>query len=135
MYTCIHGYREKSLYVKRRKEKSCYFVANGFCWALIFRWSNLSGRTFFGIAWILHTENQKSIVTNMIKFCKLQVLWVGNDYKADGQNFCKLRTYLHHILVSTVQTCKPMIQNNFEKFRHIHGLSFTEQSSFDIYAQ
>ena len=50
----------------------------------------------------------------------------------DGQKFRQFRTHLHHILVSTVQICKPMIQNNVEKFRPIHGLSFTQQSNFDM---
>ena len=49
-----------------------------------------------------------------------------------GQKFRQFRTHLHHILVSTVQICKPMIQNNVEKFRPIHGLSFTQQSNFDM---
>ena len=48
------------------------------------------------------------------------------------QKFRQFRTHLHHILVSTVQICKPMIQNNVEKFRPIHGLSFTQQSNFDM---
>ena len=47
-----------------------------------------------------------------------------------GQKFRQFRTHLHHILVSTVQICKPMIHNNVEKFRPIHGLSFTQQSNF-----
>ena len=46
--------------------------------------------------------------------------------------FRQFRTHLHYILVSTVQICKPMIQNNVEKFRPIHGLSFTQQSNFDM---
>ena len=53
-------------------------------------------------------------------------------YYISGQKFRQFRTHLHHILVSTVQICKPMIQNNVEKFRPIHGLSFTQQSNFDM---
>ena len=55
--------------------------------------------------------------------------WKVNE---PGQKFRQFRTHLHHILVSTVQICKPMIQNNVEKFRPIHGLSFTQQSNFDM---
>ena len=42
------------------------------------------------------------------------------------------RTHLHHILVSTVQICKPMIQNSVEKFRPIHGLSTRGLSNFGM---
>ena len=53
-------------------------------------------------------------------------------HNVHGQKFRQFRTHLHHILVSTVQICKPMIQNNVEKLRPIHGLSFTQQSNFDM---
>ena len=52
--------------------------------------------------------------------------------EAFGQKFRQLRTHLHHILVSTVQTCKPMIQNDVEKFRPVLGLSFTQQNIFGM---
>ena len=59
-------------------------------------------------------------------------LWNPQATYICGQKFRQFRTHLHHILVSTVQICKPMIQNNVEKFRPIHGLSFTQQSNFDM---
>ena len=54
------------------------------------------------------------------------------ESRAMGQKFSQLWTHLHHILISTVQTCKPMIQNNVEKFKPILGLSFTQQNIFDM---
>ena len=64
--------------------------------------------------------------------CGKRELIVFQMCVTDGQKFRQFRTHLHHILVSTVQICKPMIQNNVEKFRPIHGLSFTQQSNFDM---